>query len=256
MGAGLRELLESGRGAVGTFFELGSTAAMECLALSGMDFAIVDSEHGPFEAESVADFVCAAQRRQMPTIVRAKDDSRPAILKALDAGAEGVIVPDVRSLDQVRRLVSYAKYFPLGERGVAFGRGSGYGFADPKPIEAYMRDCNERTMLIPQCETRECLDAIEDVLAIEGVDGIFIGPFDLSTALGKPGQFDDPEVAAAIERIRLACADAGKPCLIYADNGTVARDQLARGFAGSAMNMDTILLVRALREQVRAARGE
>lgn len=255
MAYALKEKLESGTGAVGTFFEMGSTTAMECLALAGMDFAVIDGEHGPFGAESIADFICAAERRGMPALVRAKDTSRTAILKALDGGAAGVIVPDIRTMEEIGKIVSYAKYLPLGERGVAFGRGAGYGFKDPKPISDYMADANSRTMLIPQCETRECLEIIDDVVATDGVDGIFIGPFDLSTALGKPGQFTDPEVASTIERIRLACARVDKPCLIYADDGATAKARLDQGFAAAAMNMDTILLIRALREQIAAAKA-
>ncbi|MFC2663000.1 MAG: HpcH/HpaI aldolase/citrate lyase family protein, partial [Eubacterium sp.] len=197
----LKEKIEKGEKAVGTFFELGSTIAAECLALGGMDYIIIDTEHGPFETESVMEYVCAAQRRNMTPLVRVKDASRAAILKNLDVGAMGLIIPDVRSVDEVKQIIRYGKYYPQGERGVAFARGCGYGFSEPMPIKEYFQDANQNTMLIPQCETRECLDCIEDVVSLDGVDGIFIGPFDLSTALGKPGEFEDPEVKSAIARI-------------------------------------------------------
>ena len=252
----LKEKMLAGKKTVGTFFESGSAITAECLALGGLDYIIIDTEHGPFETESVMEYVCACERRGTTPLVRVKDKQRASILKSLDVGAMGLIIPDINSREEVLEIIKYGKYFPQGERGVAYGRGSGYGYAHPQPIEDYFAGCNRETMLIPQCETIGCLEDIESIAAVDGVDGIFIGPFDLSTALGIPGQFDAPQMVEAIGRILKACKAAGKFAMIYADNGTKARELFEQGFDSAAVNMDTILLIRCMQEMRKEALGE
>ncbi len=115
----LKAKIERGEKTVGTFFECGSTAVIESMGLAGLDYAVIDCEHGPFEAESVGEYVCAAERRGLTPLARVKEISRAAILKLLDVGAKGIIIPQVRTLDDVKTIVRYGKYIPMGERGVA-----------------------------------------------------------------------------------------------------------------------------------------
>jgi 2-keto-3-deoxy-L-rhamnonate aldolase RhmA len=137
----------------------------------------------------------------------------------LDIGARGLIVPYIRTLDQVRELVDAAKFPPVGNRGFCPNRTSGWGAdAWAQDVDAYMAKCNKRCKVIPQCETKEALDLIEQITAMPGVDGIFVGPCDLSIALGIPLQFDNPVLHRAIERILRACKDAGKESYIFAGN--------------------------------------
>jgi len=248
--------MQNGEKALGTFFELGGSSAIECLGLAGLDFAIIDTEHGPFETESAADFARAAELRGVAPFVRVKDPTRPSILKMLDVGAMGLIIPCVQSTDEVRKIVEYGKYFPLGQRGFAHARKSGWGFEPfAKEVGSYFETCNNETMLIPQCETRGCLERIEEIAAIPGVDGIFIGPYDLSVALGKPARFDDPEFIAAIARILAACKDAGKFSFIYAANKDGVKKYLAEGFDGVAYSMDSVTLIEAYRAFLNEIRG-
>lgn len=244
----MKAKMASGGKALGTFFESGSAITAECLALGGLDYIIIDTEHGPYDTESAMEFICAAVRRGMTPLVRVKDSTRPSILKMLDVGAMGLIIPDIHSIDEVKQLISYGKYYPQGNRGVAFARGNGYGFADPKPLTEYFAEANAETMLIPQCETKECLEDIENIAAVDGIAGIFIGPYDLSTALGMPGQFEDPAVQQAISRILKACHAAHKFALIYADDGVSAKKLFQQGFDSVAVNMDTILYIRAIQQ--------
>ena len=208
----LKEKLLAGQKGIGTFFEIGGSNAVECLGASGLDFFIIDSEHGPFEPESAADLVRAACLRDITPFVRVKDCSRAAVLKMLDIGVQGLVVPCVESVQEVRDLVSYANYYPVGNRGVMWGRDAIWGEADyaSKGLAPYFETCNSETLLIPQCETAGCLAGIEEITHIDGVDGIFIGPFDLSVALNKPGEFGTQEFKDAIDRILKACKDAGK----------------------------------------------
>lgn len=243
----LKEKINNNETVIGTFLEIGSTGMVECLALGGFDYIIIDTEHGPFETESVMEFIGTAKRRGMTPLVRTKDASRPAVLKNLDVGAMGLIIPNIHSVEEVLQVVRYGKYYPAGERGVAFGRGCGYGMEKEQPLDLFFDECNQETMLIPQCETTGCLENIETIAALPGVDGIFVGPYDLSTSMGKPGQFDDPQVAAAIERVLKACKAAEKPCFIYADTTAKSRAYFDRGFEAVTLSMDAILVIRAMK---------
>ncbi len=252
MSKDIRQKLQDGEKVVGTFFEIGGSTAVECLGLSGLDFFIIDTEHGPFDVESSADFIRAAQLRKIAPFVRIKDAARPSVLKMLDIGAKALIVPCINSVEEVQKLVEYGKYYPVGMRGFAPTRVSGFGFEEfAADINHYFEFCNKSTMIIPQCETLGCLEHIEEIAAIEGVDGIFIGPYDLSISFGKPGQFNDPEVVHAFDRVVKACKAAGKFALIYAGSEEVAKKYLEDSFDGVAYNMDAIVYINAYKNIIK-----
>ena len=204
----LKQKLAAGAQPIGTFFDTASVSLMECLGRTGLDFAIIDNEHSPIEAETTAALVRAAELSSICPIARVREISRPAVLKLLDVGVQGLIVPNVKTLEQVHALVDYAKYYPIGQRGFCPSRKDGWGFDGLGSVPETMRHFNGETLLFPQCETAEALAIIEDICAVDGVDGIFVGPFDLSISMGMPGQFDAPEFQAAITRIVAACRTA------------------------------------------------
>lgn len=243
--------LAAGEGVVGTFCHLGSPAVAECLSLSGLDYVIIDTEHAPFTDESTAGMVRAMQLHEAEPFVRVRDSSRAAVLHALDLGARGVVVPDVQSAEEARRLVSYAKYFPQGSRGFAFARSAKYGLSpDLRDVGDYFRKANRHTLLMPQCETLGALEAIEDIAAIDGIDGIFVGPYDLSVALGAPAQFSTPPFRAALGRILGACRTSGKLAFIYANTMDEAKECFRRGYHGTAVGTDTAFLMKGLRSML------
>ena len=178
----LKEKLQNHQQPIGTFFELGSANVAEALGQTGLDFIIIDNEHGPFEAESTLDYVRGAQLDGVTPLARVREISRPAVLKLLDIGVHGLIVPDVHTVEQVQELIDYAKYAPVGKRGFCPTRKDCWGFAYPatESVPVNMAVNNAETLLIPQCETVGCLENIETIAAMDGVDGIFIGPFDLT----------------------------------------------------------------------------
>ena len=199
----LREMAGNGEPAIGTFFSSGNMSMMECLGYTGLDFVIIDTEHGPFDTETMMDLIRAAESAGLVPVVRIADVSHKEIQRAADCGAQGLIVPCLRKIEDFRKLVDLAKFTPLGNRGFIKGRGSGFGNMEwaSGTLEEYYACSNEKLMVIPQCETVEALEQIEDVAAIEGIDGIFIGPFDLSTTMGIPGQFNNKDFLAAEKRV-------------------------------------------------------
>lgn len=247
------EKLKAGQGVVGTFCHIGGSVAAECLSLSGLDFVIIDTEHGPFVEESVADMIRAMQLHGAEPFVRVRDGSRAAVLHALDSGARGVIIPDVQSADEARRLVEYAKYFPMGARGVAFSRSAKYGFSpEMKNIGEYFEVTNRRVLLMPQCETLGALKDIEEIASLEGIDGIFVGPYDLSVALGAPAQFDTPEFQSALAAILQACRKNGKLAFIYTNTRPEAQARFDQGYQGAAVGTDTAFLVRVIQAMLQS----
>ena len=239
--------LAAGEGVVGTFSQLGGPAVAECLSLSGLDYVIIDTEHGPFPDESTGEMIRAIELHSAEAFVRVRDSSRAAVLHALDLGARGIIIPDVQSVEEARRLVEYAKYYPLGARGFAFSRSAKYGFLpELKQIGDYFTATNQRTILMPQCETAGALEHIEEIAALDGIDGIFVGPYDLSVALGAPARFATPRFAEALGRVIAACRASGKLAFIYANTMPEARAYFAQGYQGAAIGTDTAFLVKAI----------
>ncbi len=253
----VKEKIRTGQRVLGVFHELGSATAVEMLGYGGMDFVVIDAEHGPFGVERVQELIRAANGAQIVPMVRAKDSARNSILKMLDVGAMGLIIPNVQSVSEVRHIVEYGKYFPLGNRGIAPTSGSKFWTADyaAQGLTHYFAVSNSETLLLPQCETRQCLESIEEIAAIEGIDGIFVGPYDLSAALDKPGQFDDPAVTQAIERILKACKSAGKLSFIYAGGLDDVAKRYGQGYDAVCHGMDALILKDAVKSIVSSVKG-
>lgn len=239
---------------LGTFFTMGNMSAMECLGYTGLDYVIIDTEHGPFDTETAMNLIRTAENVNLTPFMRIADVTHKEIQRALDIGAQGIIVPCLRTIDEMKKLVDLAKFAPVGNRGFIKGRCSGFGYKDwaAKNINSFMATCNEQVLVLPQCETVECLECIEEVVKIDGIDGIFVGPFDLSISMGIPAQFKDKRFIAAIDRILNACKNAGKPVLIYTGNINDAKIYLDDGFDGIAYTIDATVLVEGYREIVKS----
>lgn len=241
---------------IGTFFELGGRAAMECLTRTGLDYVIIDTEHNCFSPEQVAHYIQAAENGNLIPYVRIGDTRRPYVLQMLDLGARGLIVPNITTIQEVESLVSHAKFPPTGNRGYCPNRTSGWGEdAWAQDVGAYMEECNRRCKLIPQCETKEALECIEEIAALPGVDGIFVGPCDLSIALGIPLQFDSPILIAAIERVLRACKDNQKEAVIFSGTPDNAKMWLEKGFDSVACSLDASVLIKGYQDLVTACRS-
>lgn len=246
----IRAKMQEGKKVTGAFFGLDSTASVEVLGQAGLDFIMIDTEHGPIDVETASQFVIACELWGMTPFVRVKDHNRNSILKMLDIGAMGLLIPFIKTPDEVRELVGYGKYRPIGDRGFGPTRKNGYA-QDPmiNKIEDYFEWANRETLLIPQCETVEALESIEEITAIEGVDGIFVGPFDLSVAMGIPKQFSAPVFVEAMQRVLAACKKNGKFCWTLGMTPQDAKAKFEMGFDG-ALALDTDFLAAGVRQYI------
>ncbi len=250
----LKQKLDRGEKPIGIFFDTASEYLMECTGRTGIDFVIIDNEHSPIEAETSARLIRAAENAGVTPLCRVREISRPAILKLLDVGAQGLIIPNVNNVGQVQDIISYARYYPVGQRGFCPSRKDGWGFDGLGSVPETMAHFNSETLILPQCETVGALEEIEEIAALDGVDGIFVGPFDLSISMGMPGDFSNPVFQAALDRIINACRAAGKKCILFTGSVEGVADGFARGFDCMTYSLDAAIFIEALRERVEKMR--
>ncbi|MBQ0037857.1 MAG: hypothetical protein KBS74_04200 [Clostridiales bacterium] len=246
----MKEQLRAQQKPLGIFVGTGSSTVVECIGRTGFDYVVIDNEHSPVEAETSAALIRAAELSGLTPLARVRDLSRPAVLKLLDVGAQGLVVPDIRTAAEAREIVSYCKYSPIGNRGFCPSRKDGWGFDGEMSVRETMDFFNDNVLLFLQCETAEALSSIEEIAAVEGVDGIFIGPFDLSISMGIPGEFDNPVFTSALARVRKAARDAGKFCVIFAGTPDKAIENYGEGYDSVAYQIDAGLLIACFREKV------
>ncbi len=194
-----RHIIAEGGSAFGTFAMLGEPALVEMIGYAGLDFVLIDTEHSGNTTEQVGNLVRAAEVSGITPLVRVTTNSHELILRALDAGAAGVLVPQVNTVAEAAAAVRAARYAPQGERGVAgVVRAARYGFV---PMADYLQGSNRENLVITQVEHIDAVKNLESILAVEGIDGIFIGPTDLSQSMGVTGQFNDPELRKTIHSV-------------------------------------------------------
>jgi 2-dehydro-3-deoxyglucarate aldolase/4-hydroxy-2-oxoheptanedioate aldolase len=192
-------------------------------AAAGAEFAVYDMEHTGWGLETIKLLCVTAQAADLVPIVRVPTTDYHFIAHALDVGAMGLVIPLVGTADQAKRAVEYALYPPQGRRGCAFALAhDGYRGGDPA---AKMRHTNDNVLIVAQIETAEGLANVEAIAAVEGVDALWIGQFDLTTSLGIPAQFDHPLFTDATRRIVAACRQHGKAATL----AVMDPDQLAAG---------------------------
>jgi len=240
-----RKRLIEGELLVGTGISLGSPVVPELLAELGFDWLFIDAEHAPLEF-SVIQTLLLASGPNCPGVVRLPDQEELSVKKALDIGAAGIVVPQVNTAEQARKMVGFAKYPPEGTRGVGLARSNRYGIQFKSSVES----ANHDTAVILQAEHKTSIQNIEEIVMVEGVDAILVGPYDLSASYGKPGQINDPEVSDAIDTVAAACIKAGIKLGIFGSNSEFLTYHKSKGFTLLVAGMDVNFLVKAGEEML------
>lgn len=227
--------------------ELAATAVPEALAQSGFDVLVVDTEHSAFGLEQVAHLVTACRAVGLNALVRVSDEARARVTRAADMYPNGLMFPGIESVAQARAAVEVAKYMPLGRRGVC-------------PMLRYERlgesryeQLNEELALVLQVEGKGGLENAAEIAAVDGVDAIFVGVYDLSHALGLPGQIDHPEVVEEGRRLRDKLP-ARTALGVYVANADMARTWRTLGATFIAYATDALLLLAGCRAAAAALR--
>ena len=239
--SGLKARLRAGEKILGTMVTtFQSPDIARILQNCGFDFFIVDCEHGSFTTREVANIIAEARGIGMPALVRIPELKREPVLKFMEMGASGLLMPNTESAEQARTLVDYAKYAPLGHRGVSLSR----PHTDFKKVDGreYMARANDETMLLCQIESRAGVRNIEEILAVDGIDVGFIGPNDMSQDMDILGQFDHPEIVDAFERIMTAAAANHKWSGVHFGGLAPLKPWIAKGMQMNMWNSDNGLL--------------
>ena len=219
------------------------------LALAGFDWLFIDLEHGSLSIQNAQRAVQAVAGRCF-TVVRVPEATDANIKRVLDTGCDGIIAPHVNTAAEGRRIVALAKYPPEGERSAGLGRAQGYGlnFAD------YIASANSRTVVVVQIEHKDGVSNVDQILKVQGIDAIFIGPYDLSGSMGILGQVSDTRVVSAIEKVRAACAALDMPFGIFCATPERASSAIQTGARIVAVGTELSHMANSARASLEAIR--
>ncbi len=235
-----RRRVRAGETLVGTIISINSPQVAEIMGDIGFDWLFIDAEHGAFDPLAIEALIQGTGDRT-PCLVRIPVHEETWIEKALDVGASGIIAPQVNTVAQAEQVVTYAKYPPRGERGVGIARAHRYGAR----FEEYLAQANDSLLTVIQIEHKDAVENVRELADVEGVDALFIGPYDLSTSMGIPGQVGAPAIREAIAEVLAACREAGKvPGIFGLKPDTVSR-YVEMGFSLVGVGVDALFLAQA-----------
>ena len=228
---------------IGTMLTIPAPEVAEMVARCDFDWLFMDGEHSPLSMLDWQRLIQAVGGR-CASILRVPSASERDIKKALDIGADGIIAPMVNDAEQARRVVGWSKYPPRGQRGVGLARAQGYGleFAD------YLSSANDDTAVIIQAEHIDAIENIDEIAQVDGLDAVFIGPYDLSASMGKTGEVDDPEVVAAIAEVTRACLRNKLALGYFGLNADSVRPYIDRGYSLICAGVDAGFVTGGARE--------
>jgi len=245
--------LSQGGVAIGTmFFEFNTTGVARIAANAGADFALFDTEHTGWDADTIRTLMATARAAALVPMVRVPATQYHLIARPLDLGAMGIMIPMVESEEQARLFVRSAKYPPDGGRGAAFG--VAHDDYEGGDVAAKMTSANAEVMLIGLIETATGIENVEKIAAVDGLDVLWIGHFDLTNSMGIPGQFTHPKFLRAVDSVLEACRRHGKAPGFMAADVETGRRLLSQGFRCLAYSGDIWLYAQALRQGVTALR--
>lgn len=204
----LKEKLNSGQAVLGTWSVIPNTVTTDIIASTGLDFLIIDAEHGPISFETAQDMVITCESREVSPVMRLGSINEPDILKALDIGVHCIQIPNINSKKDVDKIIQLSKYPPIGTRGFSpFTRAGDYSIENAQVLT---KKANQNTMIAINIEGKDAIDDIDSILTIKELDIVFIGLFDISKALGIPGDVENSQVLDLLEELVKKINESGK----------------------------------------------
>lgn len=250
----MKHALKNKESAIGTFVKFCDPASVEILALAGFDFFVLDTEHVGMDRQELLHILRAAEASGITPIVRVKENNQVEILQNLDFGYLGVQVPNVDTPDQAVRLVQSVKYTPHGNRGLSPSvRACNYG---TMPVHEYVETANQETLIVSHCETVECVNNLDAILQVDGIDVIFIGPMDLSQSLGIPGQTSSREVQDCIAGIKKKVLGSNKALGTTAATPEAAKKLIEQGVQYILLGSDQSMMYKWGKNAIKVIRGQ
>ena len=236
----LKNKLKNNELTIGSWITIGHPSIPEILSNARFDWLTIDMEHNSIDNSMMQNLISVIQSKDLAALVRVSKNEEVAIKHALDAGADGIIVPMIKCKDDARNAVEYAKYPPLGKRGVGLSRAQNYGYG----FEEYKKWLNESAIIIGQIEHIDGVNNIEDIISTPGIDAIIVGPYDLSGSLGFPGEFDRHDVQESLQRLEQICLDRNFPMgyHVVPPSSELLKSIIEKGYKFVALSTDFYLL--------------
>jgi 2-keto-3-deoxy-L-rhamnonate aldolase RhmA len=244
-GVRLREKLRNGETTFGLWVTMESPTASEIAARMGLDWICIDTEHGELDLQEVANHLRAISRSSTAALVRIPGIEHGLIQRTLGLGAHGIIVPRIRTAEEIERAVCFAKYPPRGLRGMGVERATAWGKG-----RADANTANQRTIILPMIETVDSGKNLEAIMQVSDVDGFFFGPADYSASAGFVGEWEGPGVAEELIRIKDRLRARGFPCGIVGTDANDGKFRISQGFQMIGVGVDCTLLVKAIAEMM------
>jgi len=204
----LKKALKSRKKLFGAWVSYAEPSITETFAKAGFDFLAIDMEHSTITLPEAKGIITASQSYDVSCLPRPVSHSNDFIKPLLEFGADGMLIQMVNNANEVKRLIDHIKYPPIGKRSYGVNRAQGYGF----DFDDYTSDWNNSSIFMIQVESIEAVEKIDEILAFDEIDGVMIGPYDISGSLGVPGQLDHPKVIEASKKVIEACKKYGKSC--------------------------------------------
>ncbi len=238
----IKRIIKRGEVTIGSWMSMAHESIAEILASAGYDWIVVETEHTAIDVSEVLRLIMAIEGRGVVPLVRLAWNDPIQAKAVMDSGAAGVLVPMVNTREDAELAVNSVKFPPLGCRGVGLARAQGYGLT----FDEYVKRNNADSLLIVQIEHKDAVSNIEAILSVEGIDGTFIGPYDLSLSMGIPGQLNHPDIEAAKQRVLEATRRRGLAAGIHLVHPDTAEKELERcvglGYQFIALGTDILFL--------------
>jgi 2-keto-3-deoxy-L-rhamnonate aldolase RhmA len=243
MPTSLRKRLQNGELVLGTILSLNSPDVAEILSGIGFDWIFIDAEHSTLAPHHLQ-AIFQAVGESTPCVVRLPALDEIVVKKTLDAGAAGLLAPQIHNAEQAEQLVKWGRYYPAGARGLGFGRAQGYGLK----VGEYLENANENILLSIQAESAEAVKNIEAIVQVQGLDAVLVGPYDLSASMGLPGQINHPDVQSSIQHVAKVCKAAGMPIGIFGLTAEAVSPYIEQEFRFIVAGVDTVMLGNSARQ--------
>lgn len=236
----LRKRIKAGELTLGSWITIGHPNVAEILANAGFDWLVIDIEHNPIDISMVQTLITTIQSKGVAAFVRVSKNEEAVIKHVLDAGADGIIVPMICSKEDAAQAVNYAKYPPIGKRGVGLARAQQYGTG----FDIYKKWVAEDLVVIAQIEHIDGIENLEEIISVDGIDGTIIGPYDLSGSMGMPGEFEKPVVKEALKKYIDICKAQSFPMGFHVVNTDPAKiqEKIDEGYSFIAYGTDFLFM--------------
>jgi 4-hydroxy-2-oxoheptanedioate aldolase len=235
----VKQMLQDKQPVLGCIVNGPYPALVEILGLAGFHFVFIDAEHGSLSVGECEELVRAAELRHIMPFIRTAENNPKKILRYLDIGAMGIIVPEVNSREEAEAVVRAVKYPPQGVRGLATMRSADFGYGRTRA--EYLRDANTEVMVIVLIESKQAVDHAEEILSVEGVDAFMIGTSDLSMSLGVEGKVDHPLVVSAYEKVLKLGLRMGKPIGVIMRDGDSPKEYFEQGISFAYTTLNSLI---------------